>query len=124
MRLNDDSELYQVSDVWLGPKGQELPWRARYSAYGVGFVVLIVVLIVERRVGVHAGVASTLVSLLATVLITKYVMRFVTHERPVATILATFWHELTSPRRVTKAQHVTFNTRRIQVYPVKRQDMP
>ncbi len=39
MRLPVDDEIYRVDAVWLGPPQQTLPWRARYSAYGVGLAI-------------------------------------------------------------------------------------
>jgi len=117
MRLTDDAELYAVSNTWLGPKGQQLPWRARYSAYGVGFCIFLATLAIERRLGVSVGLMSMVLALLATIIATRYVMRAVTFERPVRTIVVTFWHELNAPRRIIRGTHGRFTLRRISVWP-------
>ena len=55
MRLSVDDEIYRVDAVWLGPPRHTLPFRARYSAYGVGLVVFVLVQLLERRVGLGLG---------------------------------------------------------------------
>ena len=42
--VRTDDEVYRVDSVWLGPPRATFPWRARYVAYGVGFVTSAVVL--------------------------------------------------------------------------------
>lgn len=112
-RLNDDSEVYQVNNVWLGPKGTTLPFRARYSAYGVGFLIFLSILFIEHRIGMHLSFFSMTVAVMGTLVATRYLMRLVSFERPLSTLAASFWHDLTAPRKQDQCQTVKFRTRGI-----------
>lgn len=113
MRINDDSELYQVNNVWLGPKGTTLPFRARYGAYGVGLVIFLIILSIEHRLNMHLSFLSMVIAVMGTLIATKYLMQLVSFERPLKAILAGFWHDLTAPRQESKALTVRFRTGRI-----------
>lgn len=113
MRINDDSEIYQVNNIWLGPKGTTLPFRARYSAYGVGLIIFLTLLAVEHRLGMHTSFTSMTVAVMGTLVATKYLMQLVSFERPLKAILAGFWHDLTAPRQVTRGVSVRFRTKGI-----------
>jgi hypothetical protein len=98
MRLGHDDSLHSVDDVFLGPPSWSFPFRVRYRAYGVGFVVFIALLSLERAGGVGFSFGSLAWGLLLTVAITSGLMQLVTHDRPLRSVAATFWSELTGPR--------------------------
>jgi len=41
LRIRTDDEVYRVDAVWLGPPKATFPFRARYVAWGVDFLVLL-----------------------------------------------------------------------------------
>jgi hypothetical protein len=98
MRLGHDDSLHSVDDLFLGPPSWSLPFRVRYRAYGVGFVVFVALLSLERAGGIGFSFASLAWGLLLTVAITTGLMQVVTHERPLRSVASTFWSELTGPR--------------------------
>lgn len=108
MRLTNDDLLFQVDSRFLGPKGWDLPWHARYASYAIGFGVLILVLIVERRTGIVLAtgsksniwtfLSSVTTTLMITVAITTVLMTLVDHDRPVRSVVMTFGLEVSAPR--------------------------
>ncbi|WP_345381521.1 hypothetical protein, partial [Actinomycetospora straminea] len=98
MHIRTDDEVYRVDAVWLGPPRATFPWRARYSAYGVGLIVMVVVMFVQRRLGIDLGFFSVAWALLITVAITRFVSRRINDERPLLEWLTLFVHELRGPR--------------------------
>lgn len=102
MRLPVDDEIYNVNAVWLGPPGKTLPFRARYVAYAVGFLVFVLLQVLERRLGIGLGFFSLAYSLLATVGLTRLVLSVVDADRPLGSVLTGFAHEVGAPRERTK----------------------
>ncbi|PVZ11136.1 hypothetical protein [Actinomycetospora cinnamomea] len=98
VHIRTDDEVYRVDAVWLGPPRATFPWRARYSAYGVGLLVMIAVMFVQRRLGIDLGFFSVAWALLITVAITRFVSRRINDERPLLEWLTLFVHELRGPR--------------------------
>lgn len=111
MRLKNDDSLRAVNAVFLGPRGQTLPWAARYVCYAVGVPVFLLVVFVERRAGVAMSIQSLLAGIGLTVLITTLIGQWVDYERPVRTLLVTFAHEL-SARRPARAVSHSYAARR------------
>ncbi|MEJ2862702.1 hypothetical protein [Actinomycetospora flava] len=114
MHIRTDDEVYRVDAVWLGPPRATFPWRARYSAYGVGLIVMLVVMFVQRRLGIDLGFFSVAWALLITVGITRFVSRRINDERPLLEWLTLFVHELRGPRvsrRVTGGALTTGHVR-------------
>ena len=99
MRIRTDDEVYRVDAVWLGPPKATFPFRARYVAWGVGFLVLLLVLGVERRLGIGFGFFSTAWGLLITILLTRLICARISHERPLSSVAAMWARELTAPRK-------------------------
>jgi hypothetical protein len=108
VRLSVDDEIYRVDAVWLGPPHRTLPFRARYSAYGVGLVVFVLVQLIERRVGLGLGFFTLAWSIFITVLVTRQILSVVDHDRPLVSVLAAFIHEVDAPRQDTKPTQHTF----------------
>ncbi|MDD7919886.1 hypothetical protein [Actinomycetospora callitridis] len=98
MHIRTDDDVYRVDAVWLGPPRATFPWRARYSAYGVGLLVMLVVMFVQRRLGIDLGFFSVAWALLITVAVTRFVSRRINDERPLLEWLTLFVHELRGPR--------------------------
>lgn len=118
MRLRNDDQLHSVSDVFLGPPGWSLPWQARYRAYGVGFVLFLGALAFEQVVGLGVSLTAACYALLFTVGATTGLMRVVTFDRPLRSLVVTFWAELTAPRPpATVRQHLEPGRIRIEGRP-------
>lgn len=98
MRVRTDDEVYRVDAVWLGPPKATFPWRARYVAWGIGIVVFFLVLAIERWLGIGFGFFSVAWGLIVTVVITRVVGGRISHERPLGSVVAMWYHELTTPR--------------------------
>lgn len=97
--LRSDDDIYIVDQRWYGPPGKELPWHARYPAYGWGFSLYVLAMLLERAVlRIGLGFQSVIFTLLGTCLVTTYVMRKVDPDRPLLTVLKGYWHELRTPR--------------------------
>lgn len=98
MRIRTDDDVYRVDAVWLGPPKATFPWRARYVAWGVGFVLFFVVLTVERQLGFGFGFFSTAWAFVITVALTKLITAKISHERPLGSVMTMWFRELTTPR--------------------------
>lgn len=101
MRIRTDDEVYRVDAVWLGPPKATFPWRARYVAWGVGFVLFLLILTVERQLGITFGFFSTAWAFVITIALTKLITSRISHERPLGAVLAMWFRELTTPREKT-----------------------
>lgn len=115
MRIRTDDEVYRVDAVWLGPPRATFPWRARYVAWGVGFVVFLLVLAVERRMSIPFGFFSTAWAVVITVLLTRIVCSRISHERPLGAVMVMWLRELTAPREKTAAKGGAASAARIRV---------
>ncbi|WP_285651481.1 hypothetical protein [Actinomycetospora sp. NBRC 106375] len=116
MHIRTDDEVYRVDAVWLGPPRATFPWRARYSAYGVGLLVMLVVMFVQRRLGIDLGFFSVAWALLITVGITRFVSRRINDERPLLEWLTLFVHELRGPRARTRVTGGALTTGHVTVH--------
>jgi hypothetical protein len=105
VHLRHDDQLHSVDNYFLGPPGWSLPWKVRYSAYVVGFVVFVAALGLEREAGIGFSFGSFAWGLLLTVAVTTGLMRVVTHDRPLRAIVGILWSELTGPRPPATARH-------------------
>jgi hypothetical protein len=117
MRLPVDDEIYNVNAVWLGPPSKTLPFRARYVAYAVGALVFVVLQVVERRLGIGLGFFSLAYSLLATVGLTRLILSVVDADRPLASAIAGFAHEVSAPRERTKPTVGVLRPARVRAFP-------
>jgi hypothetical protein len=98
MKLANDNVLTAIDRRYLGPPGKDFPWEVTYTGYAVGFVILVLLWIVEHKAGVPFGQPSIVFTGVAVHVLTKKVVAKVDHERPVLTVIASFWHELSAPR--------------------------
>ncbi|MFC9068717.1 hypothetical protein [Streptomyces harbinensis] len=98
MQMHTDDELYQVDDVFLGPRGQTWPFRVRYRAYAIGGAVFGAIIAVEMWVGI-VGLWPAVFGLLTAIWLTQRAMDHVDHERTIRSAATTLWHEITAPRR-------------------------
>lgn len=120
VHIRTDDDVYRVDAVWLGPPRATFPWRARYSAYGVGLLVMIVIMFLQRRLGIPIGFFSIAWALLITVVVTRFVSRRINDERPLLEWLTLFNHELRGPRPRTRAIGGALGTGHVTV----RRDRP
>lgn len=119
MRLPVDDEIYNVNAVWLGPPDKTLPFRARYVAYAVGAMVFVLLQVVERRLGIGLGFFSLAYSLLITVGLTRMILSVVDADRPLASVLAGFAHEIGAPREQSKPIQGVIRPARIHAVPAR-----
>jgi hypothetical protein len=115
VQIRTDDDVYRVDAVWLGPPRATFPWRARYSSYGVGLIVMIVVMFFQRRIGIPIGFFSVAWALLITVVVVRFVSKRIDEDRPLLEWLTLFFHELRGPRRRTRAQGSTVGTGHVQI---------
>lgn len=119
MRLPVDDEIYNVNAVWLGPPNKTLPFRARYVAYAVGALVFVLLQVVERRLGIGLGFFSLAYSLLVTVGLTRLILSVVDADRPLASVLAGFAHEVGAPREQSKPIQGVVRPARVRAVPAR-----
>lgn len=107
MRSRSDDELYAFQNVYLGPPGRTLPFKARYLAYVLWVGWLFVLLVLRAQLGLMPGFAGYVLVGILAMLATSMTMRVVTPERPVAAVARMFLAELDTPRAA--ADPVTVN---------------
>ena len=115
MQIRTDDDVYRVDAVWLGPPRATFPWRARYSSYGVGLIVMIIVMFLQRRLGIPLGFFSVAWALLITVVVVRFVAKRIDEDRPLLEWLTLFVHELRGPRRRTRGRGSTVGTGHVQI---------
>jgi hypothetical protein len=115
VQIRTDDDVYRVDAVWLGPPRATFPWRARYSSYGVGLIVMIVVMFLQRRLGIPIGFFSVAWALLITVIVVRFVAKRIDEDRPLLEWLTLFVHELRGPRRRTRGEGSTVGTGHVQI---------
>ena len=115
VQIRTDDDVYRVDAVWLGPPRATFPWRARYSSYGVGLIVMIVVMFFQRRLGIPIGFFSVAWALLITVVVVRFVAKRIDEDRPLLEWLTLFVHELRGPRRRTRGEGSTVGTGHVQI---------
>ncbi|GAA0617362.1 hypothetical protein [Streptomyces crystallinus] len=98
MQMHTDDEVYAVDNVFLGPPGTRLPWRARYQAYGVGAFLTALLLGLEIQLGV-LGIWPIAYGMLAVIFLTRQICRHITYEHGVLALLRTLWNEVRAPRQ-------------------------
>ncbi|WP_433800695.1 hypothetical protein [Actinomycetospora sp. CA-084318] len=119
MQIRTDDDVYRVDAVWLGPPRATFPWRARYSSYGVGLIVMIVVMFVQRRLGIEIGFFSVAWALLITVVVVRFVSKRINEDRPLLEWLTLFWHEVRGPRRRTRGAGSTVSAGHVAIEPAR-----
>jgi hypothetical protein len=115
VQIRTDDDVYRVDAVWLGPPRATFPWRARYSSYGVGLIVMIIVMFVQRRLGIQIGFFSVAWALLITVAVVRFVSKRINEDRPLLEWLTLFFHELRGPRRRTRGAGSTVGTGHVAI---------
>jgi hypothetical protein len=115
VQIRTDDDVYRVDAVWLGPPRATFPWRARYSSYGVGLIVMVVVMFFQRRLGIPIGFFSVAWALLITVVVVRFVAKRIDEDRPLLEWLTLFFHELRGPRRRTRGEGSRVGTAHVQI---------
>jgi hypothetical protein len=115
VQIRTDDDVYRVDAVWLGPPRATFPWRARYSSYGVGLIVMIAVMFFQRRLGIPLGFFSVAWALLITVIVVRFVAKRIDEDRPLLEWLTLFVHELRGPRRRTRGEGSTVGIGHVQI---------
>ncbi|WP_093853620.1 hypothetical protein [Streptomyces sp. SolWspMP-sol7th] len=116
--MTSDDELYRVHNVFLGPRGFTLPWRARYSAYGLWVAFTLSALIVESRMGI-GGFWPLIFTVVGAIAATMWAEEFVTYECPVRAYPRILAHEVSAPRpRTPRARTVGMSAAAVRRRPV------
>lgn len=115
MRVRTDDEVYRVDAVWLGPPRATFPWRARYVSWGIGILTFFVVLGVERWIGFGFGFFTVAWGLVITIAVTRVIGSRISHERPLGSVLAMWYRELTAPREKSASTGGAASVARIRV---------
>ncbi len=124
MQIRTDDDVYRVDAVWLGPPRATFPWRARYSSYGVGLIVMVVVMFFQRRLGIPIGFFSVAWALLITVVVVRFVAKRIDEDRPLLEWLTLFFHELRGPRRRTRGRGSRLSTGHVQIEAARPRALP
>lgn len=94
-----DDLLHRVDRIYLGPPGKTLPFKVRYVAYGVGFLVFVLSTVLLRGLlSVPWSSGSTLIQAGIVVFVTGRLMRFVTGDVTVRSVITAAWNDLVAPR--------------------------
>ncbi|NGP08994.1 hypothetical protein G6038_26670 [Rhodococcus sp. 14C212] len=106
--IDTDDLLYRVDSHYLGPTGQTMPMRIRYTAAGLGVALFAAVFVTARAI-VHAPLSfkSLVVMVALTVVLTSKITRHVGPDRPVRSVLRAAWNDLTAPRPPKPGHAVT-----------------
>ena len=98
MRLPDDDELYEVDQTYLGPPRRYIA-PMRHKAIFAWLVIGPLTFVVTHKLGLPFTVLSVGLLMLGTIWAAMTLADHVIPERPVSSLFATFWHDLTTPRR-------------------------
>jgi hypothetical protein len=113
--LHTDDDLGAVNQDFLGPSGYTLPFRARYSAYGVGLTLTALAWWLVHRFGLPVNAFTFVWFGLGIVLATRQVGRWVSHETPLRSLLVVFGHEVCAPRPGRKPTVAVLRPGRVRV---------
>lgn len=97
--IDNDDMLHRVDRHYLGPTGFTLPFRVRYGAVGIGFVIPAVIFIIARAI-VHVPInfQSIVIILALGVVLTSKVTKYVNADRPLRSVVKAAWNDLNAPR--------------------------
>ncbi|QXU56346.1 hypothetical protein NXT08_23645 (plasmid) [Rhodococcus pyridinivorans] len=97
--IDNDDMLHRVDRHYLGPTGFTLPFRVRYGAVGIGFVIPVAIFIIARAI-VHVPInfQSIVIILALGVVLTSKVTKYVNADRPLRSVLKAAWNDLNAPR--------------------------
>jgi len=97
--IENDDMLHRVDRHYLGPTGFTLPFRVRYGAVGIGFVIPVAIFIIARAI-VHVPInfQSIVIILALGVVLTSKVTKYVNADRPLRSVLKAAWNDLNAPR--------------------------
>lgn len=97
--IDNDDMLHRVDRHYLGPTGFTLPFRVRYGAVGIGFVIPVAIFIIARAI-VHVPInfQSIVIILALGVVITARVTKYVNADRPLRSVARAAWNDLNAPR--------------------------
>lgn len=104
MRLPDDDELYEVDQTYLGPPRRYIA-AMRHKAIFAWLVIGPLTFVVTHKLGLPFTVLTVGLLLLGTIWAAMKLADGATHEKPVSSLLAAFWHDLASPRAQRHPEH-------------------
>lgn len=114
MLCPNDDDTAHVDNIWLGPRGWLLPWRARYSAYVIGFLLTITALWAEQKLGVHRGLWVLLWTMLAVIAATRAIGRLVSFEIPLRALAQMLRSEMNATRPDRPEQSMSIPARELR----------
>ena len=101
MRLPDDDELYEVDQTYLGPPHRYIA-PMRHKAIFAWLVLGPLSFVIAGKLGMPFTLLSVGLLLLATIWAAMTLADHASPERPISSLFSTFWHDLNSPRAVTR----------------------
>ena len=104
MRLHDDDELYEVDQTYLGPPGRYIA-PMRHKAIFAWLILGPLTFVTVRRLGVPMTFLTVGLLLVGTVWAAMTIADHTSAERSVASLLGTFWRDLTARRPPVKSRH-------------------
>lgn len=97
MRVETDDELSRVDRRWLGPPGRELPFAARYVAWGLGLTFFAAGQTLMSAAGA-VSIINTLIVIMFASILSTLVLRTVNPDKPVRVLARAAWDEISGPR--------------------------
>jgi hypothetical protein len=97
MKLPDDDELYSVDETWLGPPKRYIA-PLRHKALFTWVIVGPVAFVIAVKLGLPLNVLTVGLLMLGTMWAAMTLADHVGPERPVSSLFAAFYHDLSAPR--------------------------
>ncbi len=121
--IDNDDMLHRVDRHYLGPTGFTLPFRVRYGAVGIGFVIPVAIFIIARAI-VHVPInfQSIVIILALGVVLTSKVTKYVNADRPLRSVVKAAWNDLNAPRPPKVGQTVVLRIPAVFHTPRSAQD--
>jgi hypothetical protein len=110
MHLPDDDELYEVDQTYLGPPRRYIA-PMRHKAIFAWLVIGPLTFVVAHKLGLPFTVLSVGLLLFGTMWVAMTLADKATHEKPITSLFAAFWHDLAAPRGKRRSHQTTSPTR-------------
>jgi hypothetical protein len=110
VKLPDDDELYAVDQTYLGPPRRYIA-PMRHKAIFAWIVIGPLTFVVTHKLGLPFNVLTVGLLLLGTIWLAMTLADKATHEKPITSLFAAFFHDLAAPRGQRKTHQSTNPTR-------------
>lgn len=106
MRLDDDDEVYEIDSSYLGPPGRYIGVM-KHKVIFLWMIVGPIVGVTMRRLGVEFTLLTVGLAVIAVTGVVLWLADRITYERPIGSLLTSFWREITAPRDATRTDQST-----------------